>query len=131
MTKSPYAHIYQALANGERIERRYLSADKLWHQMQEQEVVSQIGNGVPPDRFRIKPKTITINGHEVPEPMRVAPEYGKEYWIASLTSPMLVTVSQWDSTQSDSSWFSRGICHSTKEAAEAHAKALLSFTKVD
>lgn len=79
--------------------------------------------------YRRKPRTITINGREVPEPMRKAPEIGSEFYLADTSSRQLFAGSEWDGDEFDKRWLSRGLCHSTKEAAIAHAEALLSFTE--
>lgn len=78
---------------------------------------------------RRKPRMININGIEVPEPMREAPEIGTQYWIATVidTEPGIYA---WREDVIDRLWLSLGVCHLTKEAAEMHRKALLSFTEV-
>ena len=80
--------------------------------------------------YRRKPRTITINGREVPEPMREAPDIGKEYYIAATGNEDMFVVGPWEGDRYDCMRLSRGLCHSTKEAAIAHAEALLSFTEV-
>ena len=80
--------------------------------------------------YRRKPRVIIINGIEVPEPMRDKPEEKSLYWvpdICNLTS--LATQIIWKNDVHDNEWLSLRICHSTRESAELHAKALLSFTK--
>jgi hypothetical protein len=77
----------------------------------------------------IKPRTISINGFDVPEPCREALEYGDFYYIASITA-MDILPSQWQNDNIDLKQLSQGIVHLTKEAAEQHRKALLSFTKI-
>lgn len=78
-------------------------------------------------QYRRKPRTISINGHEVPEPLRVEPELRSTYWLTGLLGPVAVS---WDGGDSDQDRLQRGILHATREAAEAHARALLSFTEV-
>jgi len=82
--------------------------------------------------YRRKPRFILINGIEVPEPMREKPEFGASYWIPDIwdTSGRLSSSEMtWEDHETDNDWFFTGICHLTREAAELHAKALLSFTK--
>lgn len=79
--------------------------------------------------YRRKPRTITINGREVPEPMREAPDIGKEYYIAATGNEDMFVVGPWEGDRYDCMRLSRGLCHSTKEVAIAHAEALLSFTE--
>lgn len=82
-------------------------------------------------KYRRKPRTININGFEVPEPMREKPEIGSTYYYISLSVDGLARYSLWDDVEWDIILFNMGICHTTEEAAEIHAKALLSFTRKD
>lgn len=77
------------------------------------------------------PKFILINGHQVPEPMRVTPSIGDTYWMPSLDHLFLhgVREQKWADGSTDRIRFANGLVHLTKEAAELHAEALLSFTK--
>lgn len=79
-------------------------------------------------KFRIKPRTIIVNGFEVPEPMRVAPYFNTEYYLAAQTTDAFVAQFKWSGVGVDKLWLSRGLCHSTKEAAIAHAKAMLGIS---
>jgi len=78
-------------------------------------------------QYRRKPKVITINGHEVPEPYRGALLDDVTYYVAHIDSPCLFTETA-ACTQFAEDCHARGLMHTTKEAAIAHAKALLSFT---
>jgi len=73
---------------------------------------------------RRKPKTIRIGEMEVPEPMRVAPAVGTHYWIVSVSEEFSYW-STWAGDKSDFYCLERGLCQSTKEAAELHRKALI------
>jgi len=82
-------------------------------------------------KYRRKPKTILINGYEVPEPIRNLPDLGKcriseTVWIPSLSEYPSFALGVGNSYTRV--FFDRGLCHLTKEAADLHAKALLSFT---
>ena len=77
--------------------------------------------------YRRKPKTININGHEVPEPMDVYPTYDSFYYAVSLTRG--VNAYTWYEDALDLELWNNGLVHATKEAAEQHYKALISFTK--
>lgn len=78
-------------------------------------------------KFRRKPKTININGFEVPEPHRDPLEIGQRYWLAD-PSNSLVEMYHWDNVACEIRCLRAGLIHITKEAAEIHRKALLSFT---
>lgn len=79
--------------------------------------------------YRIKPRTININGFEVPEPVSDELEYGTKFFKVELESDELFDDYIWHGDHFDKHWLSLGIIHLTQEAAELHAKALLSFTK--
>ena len=79
--------------------------------------------------YRRKPRTININGFEVPEPLRDAPNDGEICYIVNLTEDK-VYATAWYSAQSFfKQWLKSGIIHRTEEAAALHLKALLSFTQ--
>jgi len=78
-------------------------------------------------KYRIKPRTIMVNGFEVLEPMRVEPCANSEYYLSCPTLDAFATLFKWGNLQTESLWLSRGLCHSTKEAAIAHAKAMLGI----
>ncbi len=81
----------------------------------------------PEIKYRLKPRFIDINGHQVTEPVREPLEDDQEYWIADIR--YAVSVFNWENNDADNRWLERGIIHLTKEAAEAHSAALLSFTQ--
>ena len=78
------------------------------------------------NEYRRKPKTILINGHEVPEPHRTPLKDGEVYWTISIVGG--VTSSIWRGDVIDFACLKNGFIHLTKEAAEKHFNALKSFT---
>lgn len=80
-------------------------------------------------KYRRKPRTININGFEVPEPVRELLKDGAEYYIPSLKSSGGHDCHNWHGDDYDNLWLAKGLIHLTKEAAQTHAKALLSFTQ--
>lgn len=77
-------------------------------------------------KYRLKPRTININGFEVPEPLRHEPSDGTDYYVLDMSE---VSEMKWTSDVSEYQWLKAGIIHLTREAAEKHLEALLSFTK--
>lgn len=127
-----YAHILHALADGKTIQER--NDDGTWQDRGATHALGAVSAETvhrnDPTRFRIKPETININGHEVPAPLREAPAVGVEYWLGDPTMTNHTERPQtWLDDTQDIIWLARGLCHSTKEAAQAHARALLSFTE--
>lgn len=78
-------------------------------------------------KYRRKPKTILINGHEVPEPCRTPFEIGDAYWTFTFFFAGVIEV-YWYGDNEDHNAFKNGFIHTTKEAAEKHFNALKSFT---
>lgn len=83
--------------------------------------------------YRRKPRTININGHEVPEPVRSPLENGTIYYISYISAPddALAWDCKWRSDKYDFNYLKKGIVHLTEEAAIKHAEALLSFTRIE
>ena len=75
--------------------------------------------------YRRKPQTITVNGVEVPEPMRKEPKKTQHYYLAYPISKNMYAQFDWAGTKADKLWFEKGLIHHTREAAIAHTKALL------
>lgn len=84
------------------------------------------------NQYRRRPRTININGFEVPEPMRTAPERGAPYFVGRIEwtafSGQRVKQYIWTGNPGDRALLEAGVCHASKEAAELHLRALLSFT---
>ena len=124
MKAHPQAEILRAVADGEEIEA---FCGEEWYGVMPKTVLRYIYDGNIP--LRIKPKTININGIEVPEPMREEPEFNTEYWVADPVAAGGAVDFIWQNMAADERWLSLGICHLTQEAAAIHANALLSFTR--
>lgn len=105
---------------------------KLWEKTGNQvhwSVMSPYEMFVPELSYRRKPRTININGHEVPKPMMVEPKRGDAYFVPDFSKCGLVSHLSWYNDETDTLYLMRGVCHPTQAAAEAHARALLSFTQ--
>ena len=83
--------------------------------------------------YRRKPRTISINGYEVPDPVREPLGENDVYYyvtFGSLYTANGASESRWcDAAGVSRLRLDKGIIHLTREAAEIHAKALLSFTE--
>lgn len=82
----------------------------------------------PSYEYRRKPKTILINGFEVPEPVRDPLHYDQEYWLANPTEHTARKY-EWEGDDVDLRWLAAGLIHLDKESAQIHIDALLSFTR--
>jgi len=77
--------------------------------------------------WEILPKTININGIEVPEPVRKPLAHQQNYYLLAIYREVFYC--SWLSTEQDYMWLNQGLIHLTKEAAIIHRDALLSFTQ--
>ena len=85
-----------------------------------------------PDRvFVRKPRTITVNGVEVPEPLRYAPEDKTWCWLTQLHNHNKAILVLWEGSDADYIWLRRGLLHATEENALTHAKALLLPSEIE
>lgn len=78
--------------------------------------------------YRIKPRTIKIGDFDVPEPMRVEPGSGVQYFVVETLSDTPAACQTWNGMDCEKRWLSMGLCHKSKESAIAHAKALIALT---
>ena len=129
MPEHKYAAILRAIADGKTVQFR--DNENVWYEPSPASLLGTLSAGVyQPDRFRIKPETISINGVKVPKPETTAPAKGTDYYLPKFTDdPSLHCRLPWHGDAMDRTVLSRGLVHLTKEAAEIHAKALLSFTE--
>lgn len=131
-TQHPYANILRAIADGEEIE--WQRSNGCWEYQGLDQTFAEIANNAySPDRYRVKPKTITINGFEVPEPLREMPSpdtqvFWPSFWPnASDAKTESCFISYHPETVAV--LLRCGLLHSTEKAASAHALALISLTK--
>ena len=80
--------------------------------------------------YRRAIKTIRIGEYDVPEPLRVKPQLNKTYYFVSFKEDSNVHAFSWCDDGIDNQILSKGMVHLTIEAAELHAKALISLTKL-
>ena len=81
--------------------------------------------------YRRKPKTININGFEVPEPYRGEMKGGQKYYPVDPQAFLFQYGATWCDASIDRRWKDRSFIHLTEEAAALHGKALASFTSGD
>lgn len=131
MKQHPHAEILRAIADGEPLENFEIrGSDSDWQSWQ------SLANGWmdwlynPEDWYlRRKQKTIVVNGFEVPEPVREPLEKGQMYWMPLLhsTDYVMFVNCTGGATVLEQLALKRGFLHLTKEAAVAHAKAMLGI----
>ncbi len=121
----PHAEFLRALADGEP-----LDAFEAMSRSSDDECRSVAGwiaqISLYPDRWQVrrKPRKIKIGDMEIDPPMRVAPPAGTKYWKVVPTNHAADEI-DWRGDALDRIWLDSGMCHATKEAAEAHRRALI------
>jgi len=124
-----YAELLHAIADGKQLQSQWENPEIGWKDVSPKECLREFSRSVfPPARYRIKPVTININGIEVPEPFRGEMQYGQMYWTPHFGS--FWGAIKWINDDFDNAVLANGGLHLSEEAAEAHARALLSFTEV-
>lgn len=86
--------------------------------------IESLGIEVIPD-----PKTITINGVEVPGPERVSPEVGTKYHAIDISSKTLCVDLTWNNDSVDRRYLELGIVYLNESDCIAVANALLNALK--
>jgi hypothetical protein len=107
----------QALANGENVTQSIDGGAEL----------PSNGSFVYGLTYSIKPKMMLVNGFEVPEPTRKSPNVGTKCYTAAVSHPLFYLTETWFDNDSHGRLMQLGLHHSTKEAAIAHAKAMLGI----
>jgi len=77
------------------------------------------------------PKVIQVSAHEEPEPLRVAPAVGTEYWRIDVTSKNRVRMCEWRNSVTGRQVLAAGDAYATKEdalAADAARQKARGFT---
>jgi hypothetical protein len=123
MNPHPHAEVLRAIADGVPLSefeltlgggyRKMINLDWFWEPTQY--------------AIRRKPQYIMVNGFKVPKPLDVAPSDDAEYFIVALLDEDLHDCFRWYGTDKECRWLDRKVIHATKEAAIAHAKAMLGI----
>lgn len=123
-----YAEILRAIADGEDIQ---FNGGCGWSDKDHYYVLTEIcGESFDPENYRIKPKTIRIGNYDVPEPLRVAPKKGQNYWVVAINDQNLSHLSTWTDDGTDNRRLERGLIHLDNQSAELHGKAIVSLTQI-
>lgn len=78
------------------------------------------------NEYRRKPQTITVNGFEVPAPLKEMPQHGG-VWLVLPHSEHFTEFYSSDTSLWKLVALSRGLFHTNREAAVVHAKAMLGI----
>jgi hypothetical protein len=130
MKQHPHAEILRAIADGEPLENFEVHYTH-WHETDWRCSRWWASWVFHPEAWQVrrKQKTIMVNGFVVPEPVREQPKDGAEYWTPTLQDANYASGWTWLKAGDafDNNALKRGLIHLTKEAAVAHAKAMLGI----
>ena len=118
----PHAELIKQMVDDDTLRATYGDG---WHECGSDSVIfypTRDWRLVPP-----KPNTITIvaNGktYELPEPMRLAPrERGDAYYLCTTSGN--VEANEWTNHEIEVEFLEQGVCHATREAAQAWVDAM-------
>ena len=117
-------HVIEASANGEVVQIKPTGCEQ-WV-----DINYPCFRGDLAYEYRVKPRTIKIGDFDVPEPMRVEPDSGCEYFVVEALSDIPAASQIWNGMDCEKRWLSMGLCHKSKESAIAHAKAIISLASM-
>lgn len=80
--------------------------------------------------FRLAPRTILVNGVEVPAPEKEAPKEGSAYYTPLPSKENRYNKELWDGCEFDARVLAEGLVYLDKESAIARAKAMLITQEV-
>ena len=128
-TEHKYAQVLRWIADGKKVEGRTAGTMNEWCDVTDwnDTALSATVRGEWDYEFRLKPRTITVNGREIVEPERKALEDDQAYWVPSIAREELQSQANWAGDAFDLRCLERGLVHLTKENAIAHAKAMLGI----
>jgi len=127
MKEHPHATVLRALADGVPLsEFEILLADSTgFVQLAGMRSHDWIWKDPSEWTIRRKPQHIMVNGFKVPSPLDAYKS--DDYFIADVSDELFYSACTNRGDMDDQTWLDRGISHSTKEAAIAHAKAMLGI----
>lgn len=127
MKKHEHAELLRAIADGKQMQVQ--DGHGSWHNCCGTTALRTITEGLfRRTNLRVKPTTITVNGIEVPEPLRDFSTIRDYYWAVSpFKGACMIT---YCADLADQHALKSGLCHATKEAAQAHFEAIISTSKL-
>lgn len=108
-----------ALANGEDVESRHRVIDTVWGNAKCLVLVESFLNPDTLIDFRLKPKTIKINGIEVPAPFE--PKEGEIYWCFSTQTVLGYAHNVYESERADRRFINMGAWRTEEEIKQVVA----------
>jgi hypothetical protein len=121
--KHPHPEILQAYALDTSVEIEGSRNGGMWYTTSIDSVIYS-----PEQAFRLRPKErcVTVDGveHKFPEPLRVSPEMGTEYWVVH---SKMVHSDTWDECDFEYSLLTAGYIQATEAGAKAQRRAIIAL----
>lgn len=125
-TEHKYAQVLRWIADGEDVQFHYEVSG--WTTESCVAILEAVAaQTYPANLFRLKPRTITVNGREIVAGETVEPSFGTKYYAADPYSTVFFSDDKWSGWPEHHEWLRRGLVHLTKGNAIAHAKAMLGI----
>lgn len=125
----PYADILRAIITDKVVQ--FQRSNGSWVDQSTEDTLFEISKKIyGPERYREKPRVMTINGKACAAFTDKMPPSGTAYFVPELALPNSPNMYEWhgEGDISDLRWFKAGLVHLTAEGAIEHAKALVSIT---
>lgn len=115
---------------GEKVEVRAAQMDVPWKDFVQYHGQCYLAQAFEGDfggacEYRLAPRTIIVNGVEVPAPESVAPEHGGRYCIPVPHASEKFSCFTWCDDRVDNAYLSEGLVYLREDQAIARAKAML------
>jgi len=122
MAEHNYAQVLRWIADGKSIQ--FKTCTGAWADEHHEHTLTRCANGCTGFEYRIKPRTMWINGREIEAPLATAPESDSMYWVPGAFG---VDYSRWNDGALDAKALAEGRVFSSKKAAQAAFDAITSL----
>ena len=123
---SQYSGLLRAIADGKRLQTAY---EGVWYPMTEKAAFERMARGDDIE-WREALRMARQVACDVPEPLRVRPKIGEQYYCPSFSPAPGAILQVCGRGADDLGFFSAGLCYATKEEATARARAMLQIESV-
>lgn len=129
MTEHKHASVLRAIAGG--VNPDNFEAKRINHRNENWKIFTEYAGNViafgEAWEVRRKQQHILVNGFKVPKPLDVMPGINSQYFVVAILSDVMFDEYTWTGCSTEKRWLEKGVLHATKEAAIAHAKAMLGI----
>jgi hypothetical protein len=122
-----YAQVLRWIADGEAVQVQLSNGS--WANEDSSDLLIAVadGNAYHADRYRLAPRTVTVNGVECVAPEKVAPGIGVRFYVPYPTLKKWCADSYWEIEEWQSDLLTRGLVFLQEDHAIAYAKAMCNY----